>query len=159
MGTRRLFIALALTVASVTLGASLSGCGAHSRTIARCGPAALRLSLQSEGESGTAIVFAFLLSRNGSACIASGTASFEIEQNRERAKIQNNPLSIPVHLRLSPGQRRYVNPVDWSNWCGSRRHLDVVVHFNGLAKRYRFTYLPRCDQPGSASQLIATSSR
>ena len=59
---------------------------------------------------------------------------------------------------VSPGRRRFVSPVDWSAWCGSRRHLGVVVRFDGLAARSRFNYLPRCDQPGSASKLLPTSS-
>jgi hypothetical protein len=73
-------------------------------------------------------------------------------------KIQNNPLSIPVHLRLSSGQRRFTNPIDWSNWCGSRHQLDIVLRFDGLTTRSHFNYLPRCDQPGRASKLLPTSS-
>ena len=170
MGARRRFTALMIVVSAAILGTLFAGCAAHSKAsqgasgnVPKCGAGTLLLSLQAEGESGTAVVFAFLLNRSGSTCIASGRASFEIEQSRERAKVQHNPLRIPVHLRLSSGQRRFATPIDWSNWCGSRRHLDVVSHFDGLATHFRFKgkwayAVPRCDHPESASKLLPTNS-
>ena len=153
MKNRHLLLLLVLALGAAISGTTLVGCSAHSHATARCGPGTLRLSLQTQGESGTAVIFASLLNRSASTCIASGRASFEIEQSRERVKIQNNPLSVPVHLRLSSGQRRTLSPIGWNNWCGLRGRLDIVLRFDDLATRYRFNYLPRCDQPGRASQL------
>lgn len=158
--TKRRVTALTVALLATASATLFAGCGAGSTHQAktRCGATALRLSIETEGESGTTVIFLHLVNRSGSTCVASGRASFEIEQSRKRADVQHNPLSVPVRLRLSPGQRRFVSPVDWSAWCGSRRHLGVVVRFDGLAARSRFNYLPRCDQPGSASKLLPTNS-
>src|ERR1035437_1026736 len=166
MGAPRRLTALTIVISAAILGTLFAGCAVRSKpsqsasgnVLPKCDAGSLRLSLRAEGDSGTAVVFAYLLNRSGSTCIASGRVSFEIEQSRERADVQQNPLSIPVHLRLSSKRRGFANPIDWSNWCGSRRHLDVVVRFDGLVTRSRFNVLPRCDQPRSASRLLPTSS-
>lgn len=163
MGTRRLCVVLVVTVTSVALGTSLTGCatGSHkvssgSHRVSNCGRDALRLSLQTQGTATQAVVFLSLRNRSGSECVASGTARFEVEQSGHPAKISGNPSNVSVNARILPGRARLVANAWWFNWCGSRRDLRIAVHLDGTIVRWRFNALPVCLSRRDKSRLTGS---
>jgi hypothetical protein len=151
----------------VTLVAALVGCGAGSQASSggsgntpKCATSSLRLSLQTQGGATKSVVFLALANKGESACLASGKAVFTVEQNGRPARVRNNPLGVPVHSRL-PGKQKEIafNDVWWSNWCGSRRDLDVAVRFDGSIARSPFSVLPVCLDRKSPSRLIRGPAR
>jgi hypothetical protein len=132
----------------------LAGCGASSHLEAKCPAAALRPSLETEGENEGAVVFVTLANGSGSTCVASGSASFEIDRNGRRVPFDGNPLNVAVKARIPPRQKRLVANAWWGNWCGSRERLDVAVRFGGSVTRSRFAVLPVCLQGKYKPQLV-----
>ena len=71
-----------------------------------------------------------------------------LERGR-RAPVTGNPLTI---------RPRRPGPVvaDWSNWCGARRGLTLLVRAGGETIRTVFAVLPLCLQPRRASLLVVS---
>jgi hypothetical protein len=158
---------LLVSVAIVILAAALVGCGADSHANSRapapapkCAAKALRLSLQTQGTATQSVTFLALTNNSRAACLASGKAVFTVEQNGRPAKVRNNPLSMPVRIRLLPKQSKTIfHDVWWNNWCRSRRKIDLAVRFNGSVARSPFSALPVCLDRKDSSRLIRGPAR
>lgn len=158
---------LLASVAVVILAAALVGCGADSHANSgtsapapKCTADTLRLSLQTQGTATQSVTFLALTNNSRSTCLASGKAVFTVEQNGRLATVRNNPLSMPVRIRLLPKQSKTIfHDVWWNNWCRSRRKIDLAVRFNGSVARSPFSVLPVCLDRKSPSRLIRGPAR
>jgi hypothetical protein len=153
---------LLLAIASAILTALLVGCGAGSHASSgapakapKCAAKALRLALQPQGTATQSVAFLALANNSQAACLASGKAVFTVEQNGRPAKVRNNPLTLPVRIRLLAEQNKTVpGDVWWNNWCGSRRKINLAVRFDGSVARSPFSVLPVCLDRKDSSRLV-----
>jgi len=102
-------------------------------------PCHATLSVQTQGENTTEWIGASLTPCGGS-------VTFTVERNGGAANVRGNPLRVAVR-----GTR--LVRVDWSNWCGPRTGLTVVVRYGTLVMRVPARPLPLCLQPQMRSTL------
>jgi hypothetical protein len=160
---------LLASVAVVISAAALVGCGADSHAdsaalrsalATKCSAKTLRLSLQTQGTATQSVAFLKLIDKSRRLCLASGEAVFTVEQNGRPARVRNNPLSVPVRIRLLAKQSKTIfNDVWWSNWCGSRRNIDLAVRFDGSIVHSPFSVLPGCLDRKDPSRLTQGPAR
>jgi hypothetical protein len=122
---------------------------------AGCGSAQLRLAVRAARNSGGTWLGAALANR-GPACRLSArdAVRFLVVVGGRRAPVVGNGLTLHPGGVLLRGRPRLV-AVQWSNWCGRRSRISVLVSFRGRVTPKALRILPRCLSRSRPSRLAA----
>jgi hypothetical protein len=128
--------------------------GLEALLVPRCLASQLRLSVRTQGENTTAWI-GVTLRNAGAACMLSRAhgVSVTVERRGARALVRGNPLTLHPSGRMRAGGVRLL-VANWSNWCGPRDALTLVVHLGAATVRTRFATLPVCLGARSPSKLL-----
>lgn len=120
-----------------------------------CLASQLRASVRTQGENTTAWI-GVTLRNSGAACALSraNRVLLAIERRGALARVHGNPLVLAPTGSIGPGGTRLL-VADWSNWCGPRDSLTLVVRLGAGTVRARFSTLPVCLGAGAPSKLVA----
>ena len=136
-----------LLVAAVAL--AVAPVGTASRRAANCASSQLRVSVQTQGVNTTAWI-GVTVRNDGARCALRGSIRLTIERAGRRLAAHGNPLAIPA--RGVVGSRLFT--ADWSNWCGPRAGLRLLVSYAGRTLRTRLNVLPVCLDRRQPSKLL-----
>lgn len=111
---------------------------------APCATAKLSVSAGTGGENTTTSI-GVTLQNDGAACTLQPTqhVSVEIDLAGRHAHVQGNPATLHPSGRLYHGGTDLL-VAHWSNWCGSRRGISLVVRFGNQTVRKEVEPLPVC---------------
>jgi hypothetical protein len=140
-----------LLFGALALAAATNAGAAGRAPSVRCKPSQLTVSVRTQGVATTAWI-GVTVRNPGAACSLGGSVVFTIEQAGRRAAVNGNPLKRPVQGLLGRGHTRLVK-AGWSNWCGTRRQLKLVVRYAGVTRRTTFDVLPVCIDRRRVSRL------
>jgi hypothetical protein len=144
-------VARLLLFGALALAAAANAGAAGRAPSVRCKQSQVAVSVRTQGVATTAWIG--LTVRNRSAtCSLGGSAVFTIQQAGRQAAVKGNPLKLPVQGPLGRGHTRLVK-AGWSNWCGARRQLKLIVQYAGLTRRTTFDVLPVCIDRRRLSRL------
>jgi hypothetical protein len=129
-----------------------SATASNTRVVQQCSQSKLRMTVQSQGESSTAWIGVIIRNRQAR-CSLAGVMTIKIVRDGRLVKAAGNPLRVHVSGFLSARGSYFVR-ADWSNWCGKRSGLRLLVAYAGRASGLRFAYSPRCINRQSPSRLI-----
>jgi hypothetical protein len=128
---------------------------AESILLPACGVKTTVPAVDSNGATGTVLIYVGLRNRAGRACLARGRAALALRDARTHAllRIYNNPYSRTVRRSLHRGLNNLFT-LQWRNYCGPSRPLLVIASFAGRQARERDSYPgARCELPDVTSEL------
>ena len=144
---------LTLSILTVALTVADVASAANGKTHTRCSGSQLRLSVQTQGEKTTAWI-GVTIRHPQNPCDLTGAMTFKIMRNGQLVRIEGNPLRVPVSTPVDMNGSHLVR-ADWSNWCGKRPGLSLLVEYMGLATKSTFPTLPVCLDRARPSRLTA----
>ena len=131
----------ALTAAAALVAAT----AAHgSEAVAPCALDALRLAVETQGESTTARIGISLRSSAARSCRLSAPVTVTILHAGRWAPVRGNPLRRLVSGVLARGFEKEVLAADWQNWCAGQSGVRLVVSYGTLMNVQPLPVLPAC---------------
>jgi hypothetical protein len=112
-------------------------------------------AVDTNGATGTVLIYVGLRNRAGHACLARGRAVLALRDAKTHAllHIYANPYSRTVRRSLHRGLNNLFT-LQWKNYCGPGRPLLVIASFAGRQALERDAYPgARCELPDVPSEL------
>jgi hypothetical protein len=147
---------LAAWLGAVALTSAVAGTRpAHSVRLPACAAKTTVPAVDTNGATGTVLIYVGLRNRSGHACLARGRAALALRDAKTRVllHIYANPYARPVRRSLRRGLNNLFT-LQWKNYCGPGRPLLIVASFARRQAVRRDAYPgARCELPDVASEL------
>src|SRR5438445_13857532 len=144
-----------LVIDASALAVAASATAGNNEIAAWCTGSQLRIAVQSAGENTTAWIGVLIRNRQRE-CDLAGVMTLTIVGPQRPLRIAGNPLRLRVSGVVRTRGSHLVR-ADWSNWCGSRSRLTLLVEYMGRATRFPFAYSPVCLNTAWPSRLTVVT--
>ena len=149
-----LLLASVLVTAVLTAAVAATG-PARPILLPACAAKTTMPAIDSNGATGTVLIYVGLRNRSSHACLARGRAVLALRDTKTHAllHIYANPYSRTVRRSLHRGLNNLFT-VQWRNYCGPGRPLLVIATFARRQAVERDSYPgARCELPDVPSEL------
>jgi hypothetical protein len=156
MPTVRLGLLLAASFGTAALMAAVAATGpAESILLPACPAKTTVPAVDTNGSTGTVLIYVGLRNRSGHACLARGRTVLALRDAKTHAllHVYDNPYARSVHRSLRRGLNNLFT-LQWKNYCGPGRPLLIIVSFARRRAVEREPYPgARCELPDVPSEL------
>jgi hypothetical protein len=156
MPTVRLGLLLAASFGTAALMAAVAATGsAESLLLPACPAKTTVPAVDTNGSTGTVLIYVGLRNRSGHACLARGRTVLALRDAKTHAllHVYANPYARSVRRSLRRGLNNLFT-LQWQNYCGPGRPLLIIASFARRQVVERDTYPgARCELPDVPSEL------